>query len=196
MGGRALIFLFIVTNVACGGSTVLPAPTAPSPTLMPTLAPELPSMIGIYRGGVSIVVHSAARGVTWREGCSVTVWIDAQLGSSFSGNFRSTGSGPDSDRRCERGGRLSGRLTRSGVVSDLTFASVWGYMGFCTRVSDPITFAGTVTEEGSEISAEGADRWSCPPDGARYSRWTCLTGLLPGPPLECDRALIFSVRRS
>jgi hypothetical protein len=187
MALRACVFLFVAASAACGGTAVLPAPT---------LAPHYPSVIGRYRGGVDIVVHSPARGVTWREACSVTMWVDAQHGAAFSGSFTSPGSGPDSDRRCERGGRFSGTVTRSGVVSGLTFQSVWGYMAFCTRMSEPITFSGVIGDDGVSLSAEGADVWSCPPDGARYSRWTCLTGLTPGPPLECDRRLSFAVRRS
>jgi hypothetical protein len=85
-------------------------------------------------------------------------------------------------------------ITESGTVTDLRFASMWGNTIQCTKLSGDGIFSGGASD-GTSMTVDTWDRWSCSGGGAGFGREFCLSGVLEGPTIECNRWLTVSVTK-
>ena len=151
---------------ACGGFTS--PTTGPSPIFSPAPAsapgvpatPIVPAPVS-YPSAVAAWTGTRLISAVYSDGqprattsCEETWIIRSQSGGSFSGTFQSTGSGT-----CAQSGTLNGTISFTGAISDLTFSSAVGDNPECTRSSDNVRYAGTLSAKG--ITAQAGDRMQC-----------------------------------
>jgi len=150
LGGVLLVFV----SAACGGENG-GSPTGPSRQTTQQ-APNLVAGWGGTFTSTGVIVQTGQRATA---ACEHTWVITAQNGGQFSGTFQSAG--------CGQGGTLSGNVSSSGALSNLTFSVSVGQAslsGFnCTRVAGSEVFAGVASS--ASITAQASDQLRCTGNG-------------------------------
>lgn len=148
-----LLLLGLVSLLSgCGGSS----PLAPSPVASPQ--PTFPSLIGgwvgTYTSNINIPNVSGGSG---SGGCSISWIVTNQTAGQFSGTWQLTG-GFGQATGCGSSGNLSGAVTSSGAITNLSFATSVGPLPVCASLSST-GYSGTATA--TSVNASATERWSC-----------------------------------
>jgi hypothetical protein len=125
--------------------------------------PTTPNLIGVWAGTLTIAVSELS------NTCNQNWVITSQNDGQFSGTFQMSGRKTAS---CGQAGNLSGSVSTTGVISNLTYSVVIGATT-CARVAGGI-FSGVLFNSGT-LSAQASDTLRCP--GLSDFTWSLVTSM-------------------
>lgn len=164
---RALLLCAIVA-IGCGGNS--PALTSPTPVASSV------SVIGGWAGALTSAGTVVQTGERATVVCNQVWTITSQTGSQFSGSWQSSGGS------CAQGGQLSGAVSSSGVISNLSFGVSVG--------TTPPPGATCAISSGNEIFTGIASTTSITASASNRLHCTVL-----GTTLDLDRAMSLTMTK-
>jgi hypothetical protein len=161
-------------------------PTGPSPIVSAAAPIPIGGYPNVMAGWVGTLTISSVYSDGGRESttCTHTWAISAQSNGRFSGTFQSGPAGA-----CVELGTLTGNVSTTGVISELTVNAATGDDPFCTRSSGDTYYSGQVSP--TTLTARRSDEMRCSFPA------NSLPGAVVRSPLTltADRTLSFSMTR-